>query len=292
MVGKSHSSWANGGNRKAGAMPTGSVSRPRGDGGTRQTGLLVAATAICTAVVSLAIWWTGSGEVDTVPAKEALSSGNGGERRTGQSPSRRPGESNEKAGKNAIASDSDGKRPAARNATQERELNAPPPSAAADASPSNTVEKKRAKVFGSGLEQVAAWIFTTRLGDTPPPLPSLGDMSAEDLEAILSAPNPVLEGDSEKTADAKRTVAEAKRALGEYLKSGGDVQGFFAYYHGLLREAHDVWRRNQAAAMRAFCENPEEAPALVRELDAEMAERGIRAIVIPPKYRDFMGSDE
>ncbi len=279
--GRSNSPWANNGAaRRRGEAAAGVASRPRG-GGARRAGAS-ATLALLALAAAVGVWWMArDGEAEGVPVQEARSGD--GKREKATSP-RRPKKAARGERKADAVSDADVKRPAEDNAAGVEKPAAGVPvatnAAAAGARPK--------RLFNSGLEQVAGWIFTARLGDTPPPLPMLPEMTAEKLEEILSAPNPVQEGDSEREADAKRTVAEAKRALAEYLKAGGDVQGFFAHYRGLLVEAHRTWQENQKSIMQAFRENPEEAPALVRRLNAEMAEHGIKPLVVPPMYRDLM----
>ena len=144
------------------------------------------------------------------------------------------------------------------------------------------------RAFRTGVEQVASWIFTTRLGDAAPPLPKISIRDEAHIRAILDAPNTVLDTDSDKVADAKRTVAEVKKILDEYLAKGGRVQEFFEYYHGQLREAHDIWRHNQLSMLKVLKEEPEAAPMLIQEMNAEMAERGIKPLTVPPKWREKM----
>jgi len=155
-----------------------------------------------------------------------------------------------------------------------------------DSPPDLTPSTNRA--FRTGVEQVASWIFTTRLGDAAPPLPKISIRDEAHIRAILDAPNTVLDTDSDKVADAKRTVAEVKKILDEYLAKGGRVQEFFEYYHGQLREAHDIWRQNQLNMLKVLKEEPEAAPMLIQEMNAEMAERGIKPLMVPPKWREKM----
>lgn len=146
--------------------------------------------------------------------------------------------------------------------------------------------------FRTGTEQVASWIFTTRIGDTPPPLPRISIRDEAHIREILATSNPVLEGDSEKIADAKRTVEEVKKLLAEYIDKGGNAQEFFSYYHSQLKEAHKEWQQNQIAAMKILKEDPESAPALIHEWNAELEKKGIKPIFIPPKYRHLIGQEQ
>lgn len=299
MSGRSNSPWANKGrgagagavsrSRHRGAMREGVADACPGGGGTRWTGAAVAALALLALGAAVGVWWTlRDGEAERAPAREERDGG--GAKRAKALSSRQTEKPATRVSRKAVALSDAGAKGSVEGDVAEGEK----PAATAPAATNAAVERTRPKrIFNNGLEQVAGWFFTARLGDMPPLLPDLqGGMTAERLEEILSAPNPVLEGDSEREADIKRTVAEAKRALAEYLKAGGDVQGFFEHYRGLLMEAHKTWQTNQKAMMRAFRENPEEAPALVRRLNEEMAERGIKPLTVPPVYRELMDAEE
>ena len=95
--------------------------------------------------------------------------------------------------------------------------------------------------FKTGTEQVMSWVFTTGLGDMPPPLPALPKYEMLHMAEILIADNPEVEGDTERTKEAKQIVQEAKRELREFLKEGGEVEDFFTYYHSQLIQAHEEW---------------------------------------------------
>lgn len=250
-------------------------------------GVAAAALALLALGAAVGAWWmVRDGEAERVPAQEERAGGDAKQPKARSA--RRTEKAAPKARKPIVLTDA-GVKGAPEGGIAEEER----PAAAAPAATNAAAGGARPKrIFNNGLEQVAGWFFTARLGDTPPLLPNLeGAMTAERLEEILSAPNPVLEGDSEREADIKRTVAEAKRALAEYLKAGGDVQGFFEHYRGLLVEAHRTWQTNQKAMMKAFRENPEEAPALVRRLNEEMAVRGIKPLTVPPMYRELMDAE-
>lgn len=310
MSGRSNSPWANNGgargvseggcvstrprggaNGQGGSAPTrtrcgaGANARPCG-GGTRWAG--TAALALLALAAAVGAWWMARDcGAEGAPVREARS--DDGKRKKATSP-RRTEKAAAKAGKKTVVVSVAGVKRTPEGDVAEVERPAEPAPAATNAAAAGARPKR---IFNNGLEQMAGWIFTRRLGDTPPPLPNLeGTMTAERLEEILSTPNPALEGDSEREADIKRTVAEAKRALAEYLKAGGDVQGFFEHYRGLLVEAHKTWQTNQKAMMKAFRENPEEAPALVRRLNEEMAEHGIKPLTVPPMYRELMDAEE
>lgn len=143
--------------------------------------------------------------------------------------------------------------------------------------------------FATGTEQVMSWIFNTKVGNMPPPLPKMSIRDEAHLAEILMADNPALEGDSEKIKEAKEMVELAKKEAIEFVKQGGDVQEFLEYYHGVLREAHQEWQASQKAVMQVIREEPELAADYITEVNARLAEKGIKPVNIPPKFREELG---
>ena len=145
------------------------------------------------------------------------------------------------------------------------------------------------RVFATGAEQVMSWIFMCRLGDPPPLLPKLSTRDLVHIDKILDAPNPVLEGDSERARDAKETVEMAKKELKEFLAKGGDPEEFLEYYHGQLRQAHAEWQEAYRKTLEVARETPEIANDYVDEVNKLLAERGIKPVVLPPKLKERYG---
>ena len=170
----------------------------------------------------------------------------------------------------------------------------------AQASPTNTVGNSTSNkvivvdrgpgVFKNSTEQLLSMIFTCELGNTPPPLPRITNVTKEQLEAILASPNVVGEKDSAKVADAKRTVELAKKELKDYLDKGGDVNEFMAYYRGQLLQAHNLWKDEQVAMMKTCREeDPEVARAMLEATNKRLSEKGIKPIMMPPIYKKKLG---
>lgn len=145
--------------------------------------------------------------------------------------------------------------------------------------------------FATGTEQVMSWIFTTTLGNMPPPLPRISIRDEAHLAEILMADNPALEGDSEKVKNAKEMVELAKKEAIEFVKQGGDVTEFLEYYRGELVQAHNEWQESQKSVMQVIREEPDIAAEYIEEVNAKLAEKGIKPVNIPPKFREQLGLD-
>lgn len=141
------------------------------------------------------------------------------------------------------------------------------------------------RAFSSGTEQVMSWIFTTRLGDPPPPLPRLSIYDEVHMAEIILADNPVSEDDGENIKDAKETVALAKKELIKYIKEGGDVEGFLTYYRDQLSEAHHEYNSARRMVFEAYRTEPdrEVCDLYLQRMNAELAEKGIKEVVVPEK---------
>lgn len=148
------------------------------------------------------------------------------------------------------------------------------------------------RVFRTGTEQVLSWIFNARLGDVPPVLPTLPLMDEAHLAEILAAPNPALEGDSEKVKEAKEMVELAKKELIDYLDKGGNVEDFLEYYRGQLIQANNEWKASQQSVIQIIREEPEIAEEYIKEVNARLAEKGIKPVAIPPPLKKRLGIED
>lgn len=145
------------------------------------------------------------------------------------------------------------------------------------------------QAFRTGTEQVMSWIFTSKLGDMPPPLPRLPVRDMLHMAEILIADNPELPTDSDKVKDAKQIVQEAKRELREYLKQGGEIEDFFSYYHNQLTQAHNEWRESNKAVIDACRNDPGIAQDFCKEVNKRLAEKGIKPVKLPVKLLEKQG---
>ena len=174
------------------------------------------------------------------------------------------------------------------------EAAAPAAGASAPVAPSNRVivvendatDPNHKSDFSTGVEQVMGWIFTTELGDSPPPLPDLSAAERKRIVEILLAKNPVEEGDSEKSAEAKEMVSAAKRELMQYLKQGGDTDDFLAFYRNELVKAQEAREDAKRLVREVAREGDDEMTVqFLKEVNGKLAERGIKAVELPVKVR-------
>ena len=143
----------------------------------------------------------------------------------------------------------------------------------------------KGRAFSSGIEQVMSWIFTTRLGDPPPPFPRMSIYDEVHLAEIILSDNPASQDDSEDIKYAKETVSLAKKELVKYIKEGGDIEGFLTYYRDQLSEAHHEYNSARRMVFEAYrTESDREVCDLyLQRMNAELAEKGIKEVVVPEK---------
>lgn len=141
------------------------------------------------------------------------------------------------------------------------------------------------RLFRSSLEQVMGWVFTTELGDQPPPLPRIPDFDYVHLQEILELKNDVNKTDSERSADTKRIVDFAKKELKEYVEKGGDPQEFLAYYHDELKSAYMERQMAQKEVMNILQTEPELADDYIKKVNEALTKKGIKGVVIPERVR-------
>ena len=141
----------------------------------------------------------------------------------------------------------------------------------------------KGRAFGSGVEQVMSWIFTTRLGDTPPPLPKMSILDKVHLAEIILSDNPASKDDSEEVKNAKEIVALAKKELIKYIKEGGDVEGFLTYYRDQLSEAHHAYNSARRMVFEAYRTETdrEVCDVYLQRINAELEEKGIKRVIVP-----------
>ena len=139
------------------------------------------------------------------------------------------------------------------------------------------------RTFRTGLEQVMGWVFTTEVGDAPPPLPNLSNFDLVHINEILEMKNPVRDTDSDKAADSKETVDFVKQELKKYLEKGGAPQEFLAFYHAELKQAYQARQMVQQQAMQILKEEPDLVFDFLEQANKGLAEKGIKAAVIPKR---------
>lgn len=145
------------------------------------------------------------------------------------------------------------------------------------------------RVFRTGLEQVMSWVFTTEVGDMPPPLPPMSDYDFVHLKEILELENPVRETDSEQAAYAKETVDFAKKEFKAFLEKGGEPEDFLEYYHSELQEAYAIRKQAQDSVNKIIAEAPELTGDYIKKVNDSLAEKGIKGVVVPVRTLLKMG---
>ena len=141
------------------------------------------------------------------------------------------------------------------------------------------------RLFRSGLEQAMGWVFTTDVGDMPPPLPRVPDFDLVHLQEILDSKSTVNEGDTEKHIDAKTTVDFAKEELKKYLEKGGTPDDFLQYYHDKLKSAFQERQMVQQQAIKVLQEDPALVDEFLKNANEGLAKKGIKAAVLPERLR-------
>ncbi len=149
------------------------------------------------------------------------------------------------------------------------------------------IDKSRLKtvtnrLFKTGTEQVISWVFTTRLGDNPMPLPPLSKKEKENIWSILQQECEVNETDTKREAEAKAIVNEIKKEMRQYLQDGGTPEEFLEYYHSQLRTAAMRRQESIRAAMKVRRESPEMFEDYVNTLNERLRAEGIREMKLPP----------
>jgi hypothetical protein len=145
------------------------------------------------------------------------------------------------------------------------------------------------RVFRTGTEQILSWIFTTELGDLPPPLPKIPDSEKAHFAKILLRDNPLTENDSEFSAAAKEMVQLAKKEMVEYIKKGGSPEEFLDYYRGELMQAYEMRKAVQQSIQKILKEEPEIALEYLNDVNKDLESRGIKKIKLHPKQLKHFG---
>lgn len=146
--------------------------------------------------------------------------------------------------------------------------------------------------FRTGTEIQMARIFTTELGDPPPPFFPMPIQDEVHLASILVSNNPALETDNEKVKDAKQMVELAKKEMREYLKEGGDPHEFLQYYHGKLTDAFQQRTMYAKEIVKVAKEDPDIALEFYEEANKKLAEKGIKPVKLNKQLKQRLGVED
>lgn len=138
----------------------------------------------------------------------------------------------------------------------------------------------RKPIHRNSTEHIMSMIFTTGLGEMPPPLPNVPERDKQRMAQILLDKYEIQPGDPD--AEEKRTINEVKAALSEHIRQGGDIDGFFSAYHRQLELAHR--ERMDARSMvldAAKSGDAELATELLEKYNQNLESKGIKPITLP-----------
>lgn len=149
-------------------------------------------------------------------------------------------------------------------------------------------------IYKSPAEQAMGVIFSTELGAPPPVLPNIPQCTSEEQLQDFLERTFAYDKDAPREVNENRIMMEQVQSeLKEYLNDGGDIGGFIDFYVGELRACHEQWKtaRNMLVDMARAGEAPETLRQFRNSANALLAERGIRALTIPPSVRARMEED-
>ena len=152
-------------------------------------------------------------------------------------------------------------------------------------------EESTNRLFRTALEQVMGWVFTTQLGDMPPPLPPIPDYDLVHLEEILNQKTTIHETDTDRQAHEKDTVDYVKKELKDFIAKGGDPEDFLKFYHDELKSAYQERSMAQQQVMKIIQEDPAVAVEYMKEVNESLAGKGIKGVVLPERTLKRMGID-
>lgn len=160
----------------------------------------------------------------------------------------------------------------------------------AEARPIN-LEPASNRLYATATEQVLDWVFTTRLGDVPPPLPNLPMFEEAHLAEILVNACRVKDTDDEVAKERKEIVDLAKKEMIKFVSDGGAPEEFLKFYHDELRQAHMEFQSAQREVFQVVREEPELAVDYLKRVNEQLTEKGIKPVRIPPKMAERFGID-
>lgn len=145
--------------------------------------------------------------------------------------------------------------------------------------------------FNSGVEQVMCWVFSRRLGDAPPPLPSISETELNQMAEILTTKMEIKEDDDEAVKEVKETVNLAKKEMAKFIGDGGTPDEFLRYYVEQQTLAFDEFMEAQRQYQDIHDEDPAMAAEFAKKANEILAKRGIKPIEEEPEEEDEPASD-
>ena len=138
-------------------------------------------------------------------------------------------------------------------------------------------------VHRNSTEQALIDIFTCEVGDPPMPFTDLPKDDLDNMLKILQSPNPVTEKDAYEVRVGKDILEQAKKEMLKFLKDGGKPAEFLSYYHGILESAYQKRMIATEEIYKVLEEqkDPEIARAMLKRVNKELHDQGIRPLPIP-----------
>lgn len=138
----------------------------------------------------------------------------------------------------------------------------------------------RKPIHRNSTEHIMSMVFTTGLGDMPPPLPEIPDRDRKRLAEILLDKFEIEQDDPD--AEEKQIINEVKDALAEHIREGGDVDEFFSAYHRQLELAHRERTESRKMVLETAREGDAElAKDLLDRFNENLESKGVKPINLP-----------
>lgn len=145
------------------------------------------------------------------------------------------------------------------------------------------------RYYRTSIEQTMGWVFTTRIGAMPPPLPPVSVRDREHLAEILISDIPIADSDDEVVKDHKEMLRLAKKEMIEFIKQGGEPEEFLEYYHDQLKQANMKYNEARRSVIETVRENPDIAEEYIKRVNAQLKEQDIMSVRLPTTFLEEHG---
>ena len=151
---------------------------------------------------------------------------------------------------------------------------------------------RRQSIYKTPIEQTLGMIFTTPLGNPPPPLPSIPSISSEaQLQKFFDTPLEYDKNASKEINENRILMTQVRDEFRRYLDEGGSAKNFVNYYVEELRTSY-MLRKTAQMMLVDMCRSGEDAKSLQEFRDRAnliLTEKGIKPLAVPPSVRQAMG---
>ena len=127
-------------------------------------------------------------------------------------------------------------------------------------------------------------------GDDVPPTPEPDDFE-QDMMNALASPIEIEEGDTEDDIDRKRIVAGMKEELKEYIKAGGDLNGYLEEVKNRQKQEAELVAHAREITQNAVREedaDPSHCLEVWTKANEELAAKGIPPVPMPRRLRTYL----